>query len=321
MISILSEKNYDAVMAGTVEPALKKLREDISLPLTAGGTLHAEVYEQSTAVRAVVILHGYTESAEKFREMTWYFLRAGFNVYAVDHRGHGQSAREVDDTSITHIGHFDDYLSDLEDFMAQIVLQRTANLPRTLYAHSMGGAIGAFALMRHPEWFERAVLTAPMIAASTFPLPRCAGLAIAEHMVRKGKGSKRAFVGKPFNPDDEKFESACSTSRARFDYYLQKRITQPLLQNCSPSYAWVREALSVTPKLLSPDHCRKIITPLLLCQATHDKVVCLSEQEQFVRQIPCAKLERFDAKHEIYMSGNDVMEKYVPTVISFLMGT
>ena len=73
MISILPESNYAAVMTETVEPYLDSRRQEMDMPLSTGGTLHAEVYEQPDATRAVVILHGYTESAEKFREMTWYF--------------------------------------------------------------------------------------------------------------------------------------------------------------------------------------------------------------------------------------------------------
>ena len=44
------------------------------------------------------------------------------------------------------------------------------------------------------------------------------------------------------------------------------------------------------------------------------------EQKQFVAQVPGAKLSVYPAKHEIYMSTNNVMEKYVPEVIGFLRG-
>lgn len=63
MISILPESNYAAVMTETVEPYLDSRRQEMDMPLSTGGTLHAEVYEQPDATCAVVILHGYTESA------------------------------------------------------------------------------------------------------------------------------------------------------------------------------------------------------------------------------------------------------------------
>ena len=320
MISILPESNYAAVMTETVEPYLDSRRQEMDMPLSTGGTLHAEVYEQPDATRAVVILHGYTESAEKFREMTWYFLNEKFNVYAIDHRGHGKSVRKISDTSITHVDAFSDYLRDLEEFMSGVVLPRTEHLPRVLYAHSMGGAIGGMTLMNHPEYFARAVLTAPMIAPSSAPLPRWAGKLAADFMCTIGKREDRAFIGKPFSPENEPFETSCATSRVRFDYYERKRIDNAHLQNCSPTYGWVQEAIGVTQVLLDPAKDKQITTPLLLCQASLDKTVCLPEQKKFVAQVPGAKLSVYPAKHEIYMSTNDVMEKYVPEVIGFLRG-
>lgn len=45
MISILPESNYAAVMTETVEPYLDSRRQEMDMPLSTGGTLHAEVYE------------------------------------------------------------------------------------------------------------------------------------------------------------------------------------------------------------------------------------------------------------------------------------
>ena len=320
MISILPESNYAAVMAETVEPYLDSRRQEMDMPLSTGGTLHAEVYEQPDATRAVVILHGYTESAEKFREMTWYFLNEKFNVYAIDHRGHGKSVRKISDTSITHVDAFSDYLRDLEEFMSGVVLPRTERLPRVLYAHSMGGAIGGMTLMNHPEYFARAVLTAPMIAPSSAPFPSWAGAAIAKFMCAIGKTREMAFIGKPFDPQSETFEASFGTGRARFDYYERKRLENRHLQNCAPTYGWVREAIGVTKVLLNRALDRQIETPLLLCQAARDTVVRLPEQNKFVSLLPHAQLRAFDAKHEIYMSDDTVMREYVPAVIGFLRG-
>ena len=151
MLELISETNYRETMENTVEPKLASIREELSLPLEDGGALHAELYEQPTATRAVVVLHGYTESGEKFREMTWYFLQSGFNVYAIDHRGHGRSARAVDETWLTHVDHFSDYVRDLEAFMDRVVLPRAQNLPLCLYAHSMGGRGDCEIHVRHRQ--------------------------------------------------------------------------------------------------------------------------------------------------------------------------
>ena len=222
MIKLIPEKNYEQMMRTVVEPGLAAMREEIDMPLSTGGTMHAEVYNRLDARRAVVILHGYTESAEKFREMAWYFVSDGYSVFAMDHRGHGRSVREVEDKSVTHVDRFADYVRDLGEFMDAVVRPHMGDAPLCLYAHSMGGAIGALALMEHPDWFERAVLTAPMIAPVTKPLPPFAAKAMASVFCRLGKGRERAFVGKPFDPASETFERSHDTSRARYDYYQKK---------------------------------------------------------------------------------------------------
>lgn len=318
MVKLIREENYAQMMAGVVEPGLKAMREEIAMPLAGGGTLHCEIYNRYDAKRAVVIVHGYTESAEKFREMAWYFLSSGFSVFSYDQRGHGRSVRGVADTSVTHVDHFSDYLSDLQQFMDQIVRPRMGDAPVCLYAHSMGGAIGAFALIEHPDWFARAVLNAPMIAPITKPLSRKAAIAMGAMFVKLGKGRERAFVGKPFDAAREKFDASHMTSKARFDYYQHKRNTRRELQNCSPTYSWVREAAAVTEPLMAG--APSIKTPVLLCQAAMDSIVGLPEQDQFIALVPGGQKVVFGAKHELYSSEQSIMEEYVKTVIDFLLG-
>lgn len=319
-MKLIEEGRLKETMEQVVEPKLAALRQEMDVPIGGGDTLHAEVYMPPGARRAVVILHGYTESAEKFREMTWYFLEEGYCVFAPDHRGHGRSSRVVEDTSITHVERFEDYVRDLERFMEQVVLPRTQGMPVCLYAHSMGGAVGARMLMEHPQMFARAVLTAPMIAPSSAPFPTWMARLIARTMCAVGKGRERAFVGKPFDAQSETFERSFATSRARFDYYEQKRIRHAHLQNTSPTYGWLREAFGVTAELLDGARAARIKTPLLLCQAARDTVVRLPQQDAFVRLVPGAQLRVFDAKHEIYCSADDVMGPYVRQVTAFLGG-
>lgn len=316
MVRIIREEQYEQMMRTVVEPGLEAMREEIDMPLASGGTLHAEIYNRYDAKRAVVLLHGYTECAEKLREMAWYFVGAGFSVFAMDHRGHGRSVREVEDLSVTHVGRFGDYLRDLETFVENVVRPRMGGAPLCLYGHSMGGALGAFALIEHPDWFARAVLSAPMIAPVTRPLPRRAAWLLGSAYCLLGKGKERAFVGKPFDPAREKYETSHDTSRARFDYYQQKRNARAELQNCSPTYSWVREAAGVTGPLLR--RAGEIRTPVLLCQAARDSIVGLAEQDAFAAKAPGAKLVQFDAKHELYLSDDAVMQEYVDTVIGFM---
>lgn len=316
MVKIIREAQYEKLMKKVVEPGLKALREEIDMPLSAGGSLHCEIYNRYDARRAVIIVHGYTECAEKFRELMWYFIQSGFSVFSMDLRGHGRSVREVEDLSVTHVEHFSDYLSDLEEFMEKIVYPRTIGQKLCLFGHSMGGAVAAFALIEHPEWFSRAVLNAPMIAPITKPLPRLAAKAMGDMYCLMGKGKERAFVGKPFDAAREKFDTSHMTSRARFDYYQQKRVAREELHNCSPTYSWVREAAGVTEPLMH--RAQMIRVPVMLCQAIQDSIVGLEEQEKFIKKVPDGKLVKFDAKHELYSSHDEVLGDYVNKIMDFM---
>ncbi len=314
MVKLIQEKKYDKLMQKVVEPGLAAMREEIDLPLSTGGTLHAEVYNRFDARRAVVISHGYTESAEKFRELAWYFISAGYSVFAMDHRGHGKSVREVEDLSVTHVGKFSDYLRDLEEFMERIVYPRMGDGKLFLYGHSMGGAVAAFALIEHPTWFARAVLNAPMIAPIT-GMPRAAAKAMCAAYCAMGKEKERAFVGKPFDAAREKFDTSHMTSEARFNYYWRKRAERPELQNCSPTYGWLREAVGVTDPLLK--RAGAIRVPVLLCQAEMDTIVSLPAQDAFIAKAPEGRIKRYPAKHELYSSADDVLSAYLDDVIGF----
>lgn len=318
MVKLIPEAKYEKMMKTVVEPGLNAMREEIDMPLAGGGALHAEVYNRYDAKAGVVILHGYTESAEKFRELAWYLIGEGYSVFAMDHRGHGKSVREVEDLSVTHVNRFSDYLRDLEQFMDQIVKPRMGDKPLYLFGHSMGGALAAFALMEHPEWFERAVLSAPMIAPITAPFSRGLARAMCGFFRLMGKGKERAFVGKPFDPAREKFDTSHMTSRVRFDYYQHKRCARPELQNCSPTYSWLREATAVTEPLMAG--AKKIGVPVLLCQAAQDSIVGLEEQNAFIARVPQGRLKSFDAKHELYSSADDVLCEYMNTVTGFFAG-
>ena len=318
MIKLIGEKNYEELMRAVVEPGLAALREEVDVPLAGGGSLHAEIYNRFDARGAVVIVHGYTECAEKYREMCWYFVNAGYSVFVYDQRGHGGSIREVEDLSVTHVDHFDQYVDDLAQLMEKIVLPRMGHAPVYLFGHSMGGAVAAFALMKYPKWFKRAVLNAPMIRCVTGDVPS----AVAEMYVRAlcltGKGKQRAAVGKPFDPERETFEGSHSTSRVRFDYFQKKRVETPRYQNCAPTNSWLREAIGVTRKLLKPENAKKIETPVMLIQAGLDSIVHLPEQEQFVSLVPGARLFKLDnAKHEIYCGHNEVLGRYLEEIFAF----
>ncbi len=39
----------------------------------------------------IVLVHGYAEHSGRYAHVAEYFVQQGYNVHALDHRGHGQS--------------------------------------------------------------------------------------------------------------------------------------------------------------------------------------------------------------------------------------
>src|SRR5206468_10188549 len=102
-------------------------------------------------------------------------LRArGFAVAMIDWRGQGLSQRLLRNPRKGYVRSFNDYISDVETFIHEVVLP---DCPPPVFAlgHSMGAAVLLRAAYRGHHWFDRMVLLAPMIAlpgARRSPLTR-----------------------------------------------------------------------------------------------------------------------------------------------------
>ena len=111
----------------------------------------------------VCILMGRAEFIEKYFETVSDLRRRGFAVAIMDHRGQGGSTRPLANPRKGHVDDFAQYDADLEQFMAEIVLP-DCPAPYYALAHSMGGNILLRATRSRMCWFDRIILTAPMIA-------------------------------------------------------------------------------------------------------------------------------------------------------------
>ncbi|MBP5633112.1 MAG: alpha/beta hydrolase [Clostridia bacterium] len=322
---IVPEDNYAAVMDNTVLPFLQKRRTDRQLTVEPGKSLHIVRYTSdpdnagSASEGTVFIVHGFTETTEKYRELAYYLLNFGYDVVIFDQRGHGFSYREVEDMQLTHIDKFSTYVSDLEAVIASELPQ--SKMPCDLYAHSMGGAVAGLYLEKNfDQPFKKAVLSSPMIAPERGGFPLWVSKAMAGTFIAFGQKKKRLFLSKA--PEGrESFEEAASNSAARFEYYQDVKLSAPEYSNNGPSYAWTMESLKVTAKLLKKGEPEKIRIPVLLFVADGDTTVVKDDIIKMADRIPSGELERVsNCRHEIYYGPNGVLEEYIPRLIAFLAG-
>ncbi|OZG61459.1 lysophospholipase [Bifidobacterium lemurum] len=269
---------------------------------------------------AVVLSHGFTEFAEKYSEMIWYFLLNGYSVCALDHRGHGKSSRDMDNPSLVWIDDWRRYVADLAGFAQTIGRSYADGQPLNLYCHSMGGGIGAAVLERYPDLFDKAVLSCPMIAPAT-GMPNWLARALSEVMCGLGMGRMRVFGQSDFDGTLDLGQHPYS-SHARERWYHQMRCDHAEYQTYSAAFEWVRQSLRLSRAVLDRDACAAIETPLMLFQAGHDVWVLNNPQDRFVERVRdgggSARLVRIDgSEHEIFSMPNAVVGPYLDRILDF----
>lgn len=317
IISLVDEKNYAEVMQREIEPFLAEIRTDGFFSSFDGNNIHYEAHTIDDAKGTVVIVHGFTEFAEKFREMAYYFVKNGYNAFALDNRGHGHSYRMKGSTETVRVNKFSDYIDDLNTFVNKIVKPHNANLPLYVFSHSMGGGIAARYIQVHNETFEKAILSSPMICAQTgAPVP------LAKVLMKSISSLGMKNISVPgmckFKPDAT-YENSSDTCKERFEYFLTKRRNNECYRTAGPSFGWVNEALKLTDNLLDDNNCRNIKSKVLIFQPESDNRVISSYQNTFADKLSDAQLVCVPgSKHEIFGTTNDVLQGYLDKIFDFL---
>ena len=266
----------------------------------------------------IVISHGYTESLEKYHEMIYYFLKSGYNVFGIEHRGHGRSGSlGVADKSQIYVNSFSDYIEDFKTFMDEVVVPNSNGMELYLYAHSMGGAIGSRFLEVYPQYFSKAVLNAPMMEVDTGNIPDFIAKVVVKAAVAFGQDGKYVIGKKPFSPCYS-FDSVGTSSENRWTYINELINENEEIQRGEASYKWTDESFKVTKEITKKENASKVTIPILLFQAGDDAYVRPGGQNKFAQYAQNCELVKMDnAKHEIYLENDDIQKPYIKQLIEF----
>ena len=314
---LVMSPDYSGTMSSVVLPFLRDREKQATLTAPDGTALYCVTYCADHPAGSVLVLHGFTENAFKYSEIIYSLVRSGFSVVAYDQRGHGRSGRSpcISDSSVTHVEHFDDYVSDLKMVVDRLLAPMPE--PHMIFAHSMGGAVAALFLEKYPDVFRAALLCAPMIAPSTrgFSVPAARAVCLAAKLA--GRGRRHPFFMKPWSgPED--FSTSCATDPARFAWYDEIKTSREEFRNSVPTYNWTLESLGVTDRILAPGAPEKITCPVLLSSADKDFSVMPEPQKSFIDRVPHGKqIFVRDSRHEIFRSVNDVFFPWWHQVLEF----
>ena len=121
-MQIIHENEYEETMKNIVMPYLLSHRRELYVPgadypfrnesKRITGKIHMLQYLADEPRGVIVISHGFTESAVKYDEVAYYFLKEGYHVYIPEHCGHGRSYRLTADPSLVHIDTWRRYIRD-----------------------------------------------------------------------------------------------------------------------------------------------------------------------------------------------------------------
>lgn len=99
-----------------------------------------------------------------------------------------------------------------------------------LFAHSMGGCVGALYLEKYPETFKKAVLSSPMMRMALEP--RLKKVARPLCLVQKAlHRAKRLAIGQERFDERPDFKNSCALSEARYSYQFKQRLEKCRVSN------------------------------------------------------------------------------------------
>ena len=309
--------HYAETMEKVALPYVNARRTDATVSGDGGRPLFCSRFDADAPAGTVVIVHGFTENADKYAELIHSLLRNGYSAVAYDQRGHGRSwrAEGIADLSLTHVDDFDEYVRDLKCVCDQVVAAMPK--PWLLFAHSMGGAVSSLFLERNPGVFAKAALCAPMIAPNLGGLPEGAARLLCGAAKLLGARKKRIFASKAYaGPED--FATSCATDRARFDWYDAIKASISAFQNNGPSYGWTEQAMRASRMVLEPGAVERIDIPVRVFGAEDDNSVLPGPQADFAARLKNGmRTVVKGSKHEIFRSTDEVLFPWWREVLRF----
>jgi lysophospholipase len=284
----------------------RKLRAAYAMPNTPKGT--------------VVLLCGRGDFIERWFETIADFTRRGFAVATFDFRGQGGSERLRSDRYRDGLRNFSEYDDDFAAFMTQVVLP---DCPPPFYAvgHSTGGLVLLRALTRR-TWFERAVLSAPLLGVEigVWPMPLVRLMCWLFPKMGLGRLFLPGQGKRPLAPQNFPGNNLTSDQR-RFQQATRTLAEQPDLGVGGPTFSWLNAALKSMDRINAESAKATYRAPILVVAAGRDRVVDNEAIRRFCAAATGVSLAFIpEARHEILFERDSVREQFFAAFEAFTAG-
>lgn len=209
--------------------------------------IYTQAWKSNHAKANVAIVHGMWEHSSRYAHVALYLNEKGYNVFALDHIGHGKSEGKKG-----HVDNYNELLDSIQELLNEI--QRDNTLPTFLYGHSMGGNVVTNFLIRRKPAIQGAVLSSPWYRLAT--APPAFQLLLAKLMIK---------IYPAFQDTAKVDQSAIS----RDPIEVEKYKNDPMVFNkITPAFFFP----TYENGLYAIEHAKEITVPTLLFHGTADKL-------------------------------------------------
>lgn len=269
----------------------------------------------------VLLLHGRAEYIEKMFETVSDLQNEGFDVLTFDWRGQGGSSRLLSDRRRGYIDSFDQYITDLDAVMEEIVLPDCPG-PYYILGHSTGSLIALLAAPGFGNRIRRMVLCAPLLRLGNYGLSQSTLKYLTGLFATLGMG--RTYTAGGANPQESRpfLGNKLTSDPIRFKRSRDFSISHPDLTIGGPTAGWLFAAIKAMERLEEPEYYGQITIPTLLVNAGLDEVVNPQAIEELGRRLRSGSTLTIDgARHELLHERDLFREQVLAAFNTFVPGT
>lgn len=256
----------------------------------------------------VLFLNGHGEFIEKYDYLPEDLkMPSNYAFLTWDHQGQGAS----DGEPRLHIHDYDDLAQDASFLVKKLVNEK----PYTLMAHSMGGLISLYAIMKGYLNPVRAIMSAPLFGVQHF-IPQSVGQMMGKIACRLGLGKwyfqkklqTPAFKNNLFTNSEERFHNRFKSS------YKIEGIT----------FGWIKATGEAIAYIMNEENIARLKTPIRILYGDDERLVSKTAIKLWVEKakkkalsdVECVELS--GTRHEIFAEAPVPYKKVLELTRNFL---